>query len=75
MIIIRFELSFFFHKDLGAKDLKREQVYMVCQIVRVGQFSLCINKNRCNSLLVNVIWRNLMNVLCLRSQILTQHFE
>lgn len=30
----------FFHvlpQDLGAKDLKREQVYIVCQIVRVGQ--------------------------------------
>ena len=33
-------MHFFLHvlpQDLGAKDLKREQVYIVCQIVRVGQ--------------------------------------
>ena len=31
-------ISFFFSKqDLGAKDLQREKVFLVCQIIRLGK--------------------------------------
>lgn len=38
--LIFFSLSFFIPKDLGNKDLSREKIYLICQIVRVGRMDL-----------------------------------
>lgn len=33
-------LSVFVHQDLGNKDLSKEKIYLICQIVRVGRMDL-----------------------------------
>lgn len=38
--LIFFSFSFFIPKDLGNKDLSREKIYLICQIVRVGRMDL-----------------------------------
>lgn len=41
-------LSVFVHQDLGNKDLNREKIYLICQIVRVGRMDLKeINNKKC----------------------------
>ncbi|KAJ7356302.1 Dedicator of cytokinesis protein 2 [Desmophyllum pertusum] len=44
--IDRFENLSVLFTDLGAKDLKREPVYMVCQIVRVGRMDIKETDNK-----------------------------
>lgn len=38
----------FVNQDLGNKDLSREKIYLICQIVRVGRMDLKeINTKKC----------------------------
>lgn len=38
--------SVFVHQDLGNKDLSREKIYLICQIVRVGRMDLKETNNK-----------------------------